>query len=747
MAQSLLGTSSSVSRAGTGGGLGNKKFKSLPKIPKAKFEMTKFETAEFKPFEGERQELERRSVTDHVLNWAPEAVSYAPHCLARESREMITGQNANEIIMIGFCWSFKFLKESDVGVAGVFKGFSQLCLNTELQVHEGDHYLSVEERQKDLRGRLGTKEHLQLLESLYDRICAAIPGALTLAGAIAAYAGVKSDSLPFRSSGYFVENKSVQTGSAHRKVAQLFMNRATSRQRPIGVEGDKQDAVKRGDAQILSSIGTLNRNILSEMKGFFDHYVSEIFTRLTHIEDKSSHESSQLKQALDTYAKAEIGAVNSNGKQIISAMNKQHTAMNKNLGTAAKQIFDLTHEEHKVLAEKIDGVNTNIAATSDAIDNLEQSTQRRFSDAFDEFADALTESNLLDVDLHRSARSAIDHFDKWHQDSMHRVGRGNLQQIEQAMRALHGRMESTHKQALAGNQTLVQKREVFASLQKDANSTLHQLFQMQGASDESAPAVVDQEIKKLLKAAHTSIRSHHLTAERMGRRMQTMQRSDYNHSSSPARLATDLHIEAQLVEFDKIMPFQERVHPNLKLDCLEEIPDEAGYKTKCSCSDTVHVLLYSSSNLGFGAKLSVPAARLNVMAARIIVFIEAAWGLSLPTLLCLSTSVLLGLAVEDTQLMAAAWARDWDVQWELRSLARHWEQPLLSVRTWLWRIYIDFRALCLEAYRTSTASWVLVKGAAHLLQTGSLILFLLLGPGTSPVIIEATTTLPKEAFA
>ena len=69
-----------------------------------------------------------------------------------------------------------------------------------------------------------------------------------------------------------------------------------------------EDAVKRGDQKILTSIGTLNRNILSEMKEFFHHYVTEIFTRLTHMEDKSSHESQQLKSVMDTYAQADVDA-------------------------------------------------------------------------------------------------------------------------------------------------------------------------------------------------------------------------------------------------------------------------------------------------------------------------------------------------------------------------------------------------------------------------------------------------------
>ena len=113
MDQSLLGQGQGAkSRAGSNGGLGNKKFKKLPKIPKAKFEMAKFEEAEFKPFEGERKELERRSVTETVLNWSPEPVSYAPHCLARESREKIIGA----------------------------------------EPVEGEHYLSNQEKQKDVVG-------------------------------------------------------------------------------------------------------------------------------------------------------------------------------------------------------------------------------------------------------------------------------------------------------------------------------------------------------------------------------------------------------------------------------------------------------------------------------------------------------------------------------------------------------------------------------------------------------------------
>eukprot|EP00439_Symbiodinium_sp_Y106_P036071 s752_g4.t1 len=690
MAQSLLGTSSSVSRVGTGGGLGNKKFKSLPKIPKAKFEMTKFEKAEFKPFEGfALQELERRSVTDTVLNWAPEGVSYAPHCLARESREMITGGAFVDVV--GACYHALGVDSSGASAAetwgeegtpgkktlrrtvtlGGFNGPRELWVRR-LAAESALIRCSARHRFLSYDFLSGPKAALEVSDGVETRSVKSCYLELDtdwqdlyIFDANPTFPGLTADAVWDCSSRDINRNYKM---AMWERVAQMRTEMLENWGEPAsegpticwegaglremqavceaiaaGVRGGAlyaiakrqdyrekrmiisdyadcnplqntmakvycdlscvEDAVKRGDAQILSSIGTLNRNILSEM------------TRSSTI--------TQLKQALDTYAKAEIGAVNSNGKQIIGAMNKQHTAMNKNLGTAAKQtlvrqfgdsleigldsfvlargmqstscdidqalIFDLTHEEHKVLAEKIDGVNTNLAATSDAIDKLEESTRRRFSDAFDEFADALTES------------------------------RGNLQKIEQAMRALHGRMESTRKQGLVGNQTLVQKREVFASLQKDANSTLHQLFQMQGASDESAPAVVDQEIKKLLKAAHTSIRSHHLAAERMGaseqllgvvpgRRMQTMQRSDYNRSLSPARLATDLHVEAQLVEFDKIMlnirraaeEYLESAHSQVGLvSRATELTDQ--YLSQCS-SDFWELSLAARKAMAAGKK-------------------------------------------------------------------------------------------------------------------------------------------------
>lgn len=382
-----------------------------------------------------------------------------------------------------------------------------------------------------------------------------IPGTITLAGAIAAYAGPKMElSAICNAWASTISGGALFAIDQRQKYRQKRFDESDYADcNPLQNTMAKvycdlscvEDAVKRGDAQILSSIGTLNHNIVSEMKAFFDHYVSEIFTRLEHIEDKSSHENSQLKQVLDTYAKAEIDAVNSNGKQIIQSMNSQHSVMNQNLGNAAKQIFDLTHEEHKVLAEKIDGVNKDLAATSDAMKDLQQSTVQGFSDAFNEFADSLTDNSLLDMDLNQSTHMALASFANWHQESMHKVGSAHLQQIEQALRSLYQRM-SAKKQDLESNQTLAQKREALISLQKDAKSTLHQLLQFQDASDIN-PAMVDQEMKKLLKAAQNSIQSHHMSAERMGRHMEIMQ-SEYNRRESVSQ-----HIESQLVEFDKIM--------------------------------------------------------------------------------------------------------------------------------------------------------------------------------------------------
>ncbi len=92
MDQSLL----SSGAKSTKGGMKAAKFKKLTKMKLAKFEQAKFEQAEFLPFGEQRAELEKREVTPDILNWAPNAdpVDYAPHCLARQDRDMITGEKA-----------------------------------------------------------------------------------------------------------------------------------------------------------------------------------------------------------------------------------------------------------------------------------------------------------------------------------------------------------------------------------------------------------------------------------------------------------------------------------------------------------------------------------------------------------------------------------------------------------------------------------------------------------------------------
>ena len=192
-------------------------------------------------------------------------------------------------------------------------------------------------------------------EPVVTKACKNIPGTVMLAGAIAAYAGTDMDTGDMCaavagavSAGSLWAIAQTQYYRALRYDESDFQDCNPLQNTMAKVYCDLscvEDAVKRGDQRILSSIGTLNRNILSEMREFFQHYVSEIFTRLTHMEDKQSHESSQLKTVMDTYAQADLNAVNSNGKQIIDAMNSQHSALNKNLGIAAKQIFDLTHED------------------------------------------------------------------------------------------------------------------------------------------------------------------------------------------------------------------------------------------------------------------------------------------------------------------------------------------------------------------------------------------------------------------
>ncbi|CAK9100382.1 Uncharacterized protein SCF082_LOCUS46983 [Durusdinium trenchii] len=583
MAQSLLGVSAAVStRAGTNGGLGNQKFKKLPKIPKAKFQPAKFEMAEFKPFEGERKALERRGVTEHVLNWAPNAITYAPHCLARENREMILGaepvDGAEHFLsseerkkdVVGAC--YHALGVDGGGLSAVetwgedatsdwtppypmdmmfsgHQGYPGLTADAVWECSTRDinrgYKLAMWERQADFN-----KAIIDLSgKPISKGICAAIPGTLSLVGAIAAYAGVK-----------FETSKVCDAIAANIQGAATFMieKRQSYREKRY-IESDFQDcnplqntmakvycdlscvedAVKRGDEEILSSIGTLNRNILSEMKAFFDHYVSEIFTRLTHIEDKSSHESGQLKQVLDSYARAEIDAVNSNGKQIINAMNTQHSAMNRNLGNAAKQIFDLTHEEHKVLAATM---NAHLQATSNAIDNLKAETQQGFHDAFNEFADTLSQEDLLELSkVSRSRRAALAQLNAW-EDSVQSAGGQKLQQIEQALLVLQKRVQETPKE---GNLT-----EHVMKMHEDVTSTVGELHELrkQPTAHESPAGTVDAEMKTLLSAAEKSLESHAMAAERMGRLIGALQSFDHLTSN-----AEDFHVEAQMVEFDKIL--------------------------------------------------------------------------------------------------------------------------------------------------------------------------------------------------
>eukprot|EP00913_Durusdinium_trenchii_P021579 g20277.t1 len=580
MAQSLLGVSAAVStRAGTNGGLGNQKFKKLPKIPKAKFQPAKFEMAEFKPFEGERKALERRGVTEHVLNWAPNAITYAPHSPFSAPQDVVgacyhaLGVDGGGLSAVE-TWGEDATSDwtppypMDMMFSG-HQGYPGLTADAAAAYPRiPPHPRIRQERQADFN-----KAIIDLSgKPISKGICAAIPGTLSLVGAIAAYAGVK-----------FETSKVCDAIAANIQGAATFMieKRQSYREKRY-IESDFQDSGLQSPAEhhgqgLLRPV--LNRNILSEMKAFFDHYVSEIFTRLTHIEDKSSHESGQLKQVLDSYARAEIDAVNSNGKQIINAMNTQHSAMNRNLGNAAKQIFDLTHEEwsfsegcssprsdlleHKVLAATM---NAHLQATSNAIDNLKAETQQGFHDAFNEFAeprwarvlvssDTLSQEDLLELSkVSRSRRAALAQLNAW-EEHIQSAGGQKLQQIEQALLVLQKRVQETPKERggwdgqQEGNLT-----EHVMKMHEDVTSTVGELHELRKqtlrrAKAAASPAgTVDAEMKTLLSAAEKSLESHAMAAERMGRLIGALQSSDHLTSN-----AEDFHVEAQMVEFDKIL--------------------------------------------------------------------------------------------------------------------------------------------------------------------------------------------------
>ncbi|CAE7669417.1 unnamed protein product, partial [Symbiodinium pilosum] len=481
----------------------------------------------------------------------------------------------------------------------------------------------------DRQAALGTATIEHLAEPVSTKTCMAIPQALALAGAIAAYAGTSINwgaicaavaTGVSAASLYAIDV--AQDYRAWRYDVSDFQDCNPLQNTMAKVYCDLscvEDAVKRGDQQILTSIGTLNRNILSEMKEFFNHYVSEIFTRLTHMEDKATHDTDQLKQVMDTYARADLNAVNSNGKQIINAMNTQHSALNKNLGIAAKQIFDLTHEEHKVIAEKMDA---HLDATSDAIDKLKESTVQGFHDAFNEFTEAMAsedqDASLVQLkDMRSAAQQALAEIAAWNTDSMYKLGATKLEQIHVALTALHRQVRHARLRQQAWNGTAGVTPPVPSSLLKkgvalhrEVNTIARSLLAMKANLPEP-PALMDSEMKKLLKAAETSIKSHALSAHRMGLHLDVLRGGDRVHQAS----AQQLHIDAQLVEFDKIL-LKIRQSAEGYLDAAQEQVNHVktattiteAYLSQCS-SDFLAVQLAAKRALHAGSR-AAKAARI-----------------------------------------------------------------------------------------------------------------------------------------
>ncbi|CAE8610972.1 unnamed protein product [Polarella glacialis] len=419
---SLLHTGSGGASGG-GGGSKSKKFKELPKIKAAKFKTAKFEEVEYQKFAKERNELEKREVDAEILNWAPDAVKYAPHCLARESREMITGTEPYDgektltpeersKDAVGACYHVLGVdgeassvetwgesgtpgKEGDTdwyqGAAQqTFPGLTEAAI-WDCSTRSINRDLAVAKSQR--RGALDASIWDHVSAPVSGLVCSAVPSTGFSLGSIGVLANVEWNANDICNAVADTVSSAAefQIGLQQQNMAEKFYDSDYNDCNPIQNSFAKaycdlscvEDAVKKGDAQILDSIGTMNKNIVSELKAFFDHYVKEIFTRLSHMEDKSSHESAQLRKFVNTYAKAEIDAVNSNGKQLTATMNKQHSMLNKNLGNAAKQIYDLTHTEHMEMTDKV------LAHTSDAIDQLQQSTLQSFDDGFTQMQDNL----------------------------------------------------------------------------------------------------------------------------------------------------------------------------------------------------------------------------------------------------------------------------------------------------------------------------------------------------------------------
>lgn len=638
MAESLLGVAGAVT--GGSGGLTSKKFKKLPKIPQAKFQMAKFEKAEFEPFKGKRSALEKRRVETTVLNWAPDAIAYAPHCLARHSRETITGAEAVEVAgeehflsenerqkdVVGECyhtlgldagepaattwgedasdWSRPFplnkvLGTGQADLPGLTSEALWECSNRESsRAFKMDQYESYKKMGENIMKKVSTS----VLAT-----CASLPPVVTLVGGLAAYVGQQIplgdickgvSQTTFGLINYVKEKHAAY--QERRDTASGFADCAPLQSTMAKVYCDLscvEDAVKRGDQHILESIGTLNQNILSEMKAFFDHYVSQIFTRLTHIEDKSSHEVSELKNVMDVYAKADIDAVNSNGKQLINAMNTQHQAMNDNLNTAAKQIYDLSHKEHGELATLLKG-------SIDAVQDLKTSSES-FNAAFDDFTDTLKSEDLLEVAKVKNVSHAVmEEFSRWGKDSMQKLGASNLKLIHEALLALQRRVAAVRR-----SDSLVLTKHVLA-LHQDVKTTMQQLLDLRVLKNfDAGAAQVDANMKKNLAAAARSIETHLVSAARMGEHMELLQEP----MSGADGTSTAFRVE--LVEFDKTLvkirqaADQYLTHGNEEARLatkVSELTDQ--YLTKCS-SDFWEVRFAARKALASGKKAASAARR------------------------------------------------------------------------------------------------------------------------------------------
>eukprot|EP00930_Biecheleria_cincta_P015003 TRINITY_DN12662_c0_g1_i2.p1 TRINITY_DN12662_c0_g1~~TRINITY_DN12662_c0_g1_i2.p1 ORF type:complete len:1799 (-),score=363.00 TRINITY_DN12662_c0_g1_i2:149-5545(-) len=537
--------------------LKNAKFKKLPRIKPARFEAAEFKQAEYSEYNREAPALDSLAITDEILNWAPASVQYSAHCLARESVEQIAqldSVNKSQSVT-GACYNA--MNSETWGVDGnlwshtVDPSKAQVGLTSDVvyacSSRDIERGKLIESKYRDYAIAQSAVNDLTL--PTLNAVCTALPAYSTNFGTMVFNTGVEyqfNDVCKQVMENVFgVVNFGMTMGQEewHKK----FYTSDYDDCNPIQNGFSKaycdlscvEEAVKHGDEHILSSMSQLNKNIVSQMKTFFDHYVEAIFKRMTHMEAKADHENSQIRKMMDTYAEDEIDAINSNGKQLTKFMNSQHSQLNKNLGNAAKQLFDLIHGEHQVIAGNqraaLQATSEQLAALGPSFDEaLENFAEQHFTK--EDGKETLIQAQEL-LKLRRRTAVALRTMQ----------GKTDLAQFEDVKVAQQILQDLELRTRLArprqgGNVSTADMLQEARNLHDAANWTAEQLIAASHGDRSSAPRAnevenVKQETLKVMQATRASAAAHVKAVGRLRRGVVALKREEVRPKAFSAETA------------------------------------------------------------------------------------------------------------------------------------------------------------------------------------------------------------------